>query len=124
MRRKPSASHCVKKLPLETYRPDNVVFSAGLQMLSSVNSNASGILLTDQTILIGTRRRACGRAVHGGADELQLLAEQFEGGRSARRPDYGAGAWCCGRRCVRGRDRIRARRCQSGKRAARNRRGG
>ncbi|MCY1356457.1 hypothetical protein D9M69_429110 [compost metagenome] len=29
MRRKPSASHWVKKLPLDTYRPDSVVLAAG-----------------------------------------------------------------------------------------------
>ena len=44
MRRKPSASHCVKKLPPDTYRPDSVVFAAGLQMLVSVSSNWSGTL--------------------------------------------------------------------------------
>ncbi len=44
MRRKPSASHCVKKLPPDTYRPDSVVFAAGLQMLVSVSSKLSGTL--------------------------------------------------------------------------------
>ncbi|MNT00206.1 hypothetical protein D3C72_1346300 [compost metagenome] len=34
MRRKPSASHWVKKLPLDTYRPDSVVLAAGWQAVT------------------------------------------------------------------------------------------
>ena len=46
MRRKPSASHCVKKLPLDTYSPDSVVFWSGAHALSIVSANASGTFST------------------------------------------------------------------------------
>ena len=55
MRRKPSASHCVKKLPPDTYRPDSVVFSAGLQMLVSVSSKLSGTLSSMQAVFVRMR---------------------------------------------------------------------
>ena len=44
MRRKPSASHCVKKPPPLVYRPDKAVFLSGAQVLrmSSVKLAAAG----------------------------------------------------------------------------------
>jgi len=44
MRRKPSASHCVKKPPWLVYRPDSSVFFSGAQVLriSSVKLSAAG----------------------------------------------------------------------------------
>ena len=48
MRRKPSASHCVKKPPPEVYRPDSWVFFSGAQVLriSSVKSPSGGLSMT------------------------------------------------------------------------------
>jgi hypothetical protein len=44
MRRKPSASHWVKKPPLEVYRPERAVFFSGAQVLriSSVKRSSAG----------------------------------------------------------------------------------
>ncbi|MNT69119.1 hypothetical protein D3C72_2074100 [compost metagenome] len=42
MRRKPSASHCVKKLWFDTYRPDKDVLSCGANMVSISSSTSSG----------------------------------------------------------------------------------
>ena len=46
IRRNPSASHCVKKLPLETYRPESSVFSSGAIRVSISSVNASGTSAT------------------------------------------------------------------------------
>ena len=48
MRRKPCASHCVKKPPPEVYRPDSSVFFSGQIVLriSSVNASAAGASIT------------------------------------------------------------------------------
>ncbi len=43
MRRKPSASHWVKKLPLDTYSPLSSVFSTGEMRVSIFSSQASGM---------------------------------------------------------------------------------
>ncbi len=59
MRRKPSASHCVKKLPLDTYRPDSVVFDSGAHAFSIVSSNASGTFSTLRPCSC-TRTASCG----------------------------------------------------------------
>jgi hypothetical protein len=42
MRRKPSASHCVKKESLLTYRPINFVFFAGAQVVNISSVKGSG----------------------------------------------------------------------------------
>jgi len=41
MRRKPSASHCVKKVPWLTYRPIRCVFLAGQQVVKISSAKAS-----------------------------------------------------------------------------------
>jgi len=49
MRRKPSASHCVKKPPPLVYRPDSAVFLSGAQVLrisSTKRSAAGGLSIT------------------------------------------------------------------------------
>jgi hypothetical protein len=50
MRRKPSASHCVKKPPPLVYRPDSWVFFSGAQVLriSSVKRSAFGRVVDHQ----------------------------------------------------------------------------
>ena len=51
MRRKPSASHCVKKPPPEVYSPDRCVFFSGAMVLriSSVNApSAGGLSMTSE----------------------------------------------------------------------------
>jgi len=49
MRRKPCASHCVKKPPPEVYRPDSSVFFSGQTVLriSSTNASADGASMTN-----------------------------------------------------------------------------
>ena len=48
MRRKPCASHCVKKPPLDVYSPDSSVFFSGATVLriSSTNESAAGASIT------------------------------------------------------------------------------
>ena len=50
MRRKPSASHCVKKPPPEVYRPDRRVFFSGAQVLriSSVKLPSGRLSMTSR----------------------------------------------------------------------------
>ena len=50
MRRKPSASHCVKKPPPEVYRPDSRVFFSGAQVLriSSVKLPSGRLSMTSR----------------------------------------------------------------------------
>jgi hypothetical protein len=42
MRRKPSASHWVKKLPFDVYRPDSSLLSFGAMRVSISSVQASG----------------------------------------------------------------------------------
>ena len=59
MRRKPSASHCVKKPPPEVYRPDSWVFFSGAQVLriSSAKLRRGQVVDDEQAVLVAERHR-------------------------------------------------------------------
>ena len=105
MRRKPSASHCVKKPPPEVYRPDSWVFFSGAQVLriSSVNgpSGSSATLsitscpaswrkdtlspLTSTRVRFSSspsRRRGCGASAVLRSSCMRLMTSVFAGSRS------------------------------------------
>ena len=84
MRRKPSASHCVKKPPPEVYRPDSWVFFSGAQVLriSSVNGvPRRQVVDHEQAVLVAERHRL---AVDQQRVSVQLLAVQAQRLRPAR----------------------------------------
>ena len=77
MRRKPSASHWVKKLPLETYSPLSSVLSLGAMRVSIDSSQASGMSGNDQravldVVLVVAERLAIARQ----AQQRERLAVQ------------------------------------------------
>ena len=59
MRRKPSASHCVKKPPPEVYRPDSCVFFSGAQVLriSSVKAAVGQVVDHEHAVFVAERHR-------------------------------------------------------------------
>ena len=77
MRRKPSASHWVKKLPLEIYRPESSVLSFGAMRVSISSVPASGMsgissLPSSSVIAVGAEFLAIQRNAH----QRQRLAIQ------------------------------------------------
>ena len=84
MRRKPSASHCVKKPPPEVYRPDSWVFFSGAQVLriSSVKLALGQVVDDEQAVLVAERHRL---AVDQHARQDQVLAVQAQRLRRRRR---------------------------------------
>ena len=62
MRRKPSASHCVKKPPPEVYRPKSLVFFAGAQVLRISSAKRLGRRqVLEHQLAVLVPERAAGR---------------------------------------------------------------
>ena len=77
MRRKPSASHCVKKLPFDVYRPESSVLSFGAMRVSI--SSVAGIRHVGDQQLVVLDAVAIGAeflAVQRDAEQSQRLAIQ------------------------------------------------
>ena len=93
MRRKPSASHCVKRPPPLVYRPDSSVFLSGAQVLriSSVKLLGRRRAVDDELAVLVAERHALAVGLH--AQQGQALAVQ------AQRP--AAGRRRCARCCSR-----------------------
>ncbi len=77
MRRKPSASHCVKKVSLLTNRPISLVFLTGQQVVKiSSSKRAFGQVVHHQLVAFHPERGAL--AVDQHARQVQLVAVQAQ----------------------------------------------